>query len=356
MKIIKKFNVLLYTLVFLFVITSCNKNDDTTPSNSEGDIKEANKDVVASKEHMGICYGPYHKTGQAPTTPIPTQQIEDDLSLIATHFDFLRTYTVADNMEKVVEIAASKNLQVALGVHCYPDNQGGATKTKADIDKAINATKVHESTVLCIIIGNETSLNKGSNPNYVDPSVVAGYMDYAKTKLDGAGLDIPITSCLSAGGADVNSGEYAPQILEKCRDLNSEEHRIIMMNIYPFYGQLATNNITPADISGNMQWSFNNQGIKAAESKYGLSVVIGEIGWPTGGHNSFQNVTNAEINFKTTLSWINGNNTYRQAYNTFWFEMFDEPWKTAEPHGAGTHWGLYQSTSQSPKFTIPSLL
>ncbi len=340
----------------VLVVSSCDKNDDDTVQKKEVEIQEAKKDVVASAEHMGICYGPYHKSGQAPGTSIPTDQIESDLSVIANHFDFIRTYTVADNMDKVVEVAASKNLQVAVGVHCYPDAQGGAASTKADIDKAVNAAKNNESTVLCIIVGNETTLNKGTNPNYVDPAVVAGYMDYAKSKMVEAGIKMPVTSCLSAGGADVNSPEYAPQILEKCRDLNSEEHRIIMMNIYPFYGQVATNNITPGDISGNMQWSFDNQGIRAAESNYGLSVIIGEIGWPTGGNNSYQSVANAQINFKTTLDWINGHNIYNQAYNTFWFEMFDEPWKYNEPLGAGTHWGLYDSNSQTPKFAIPPLL
>ena len=309
---------------------------------------------------MGICYGPYHKSGQAPGTAISLQQIETDLTIIAKHFDFFRTYTVADNMDKVVGVAASKNLEVALGVHCYSTAQGGAAKTKADIDKAITAAKGNINTVVCIIVGNETNFGQGSNSNYVAPSVVASYMEYAKTKIDAAGISLPITSCLSAGGATTGSSEYAPAILEKCRDLNSKDHRIVMINIYPYYGQVYNyeNNseaVTPGDITRNMNYSLNDQGIKAAESKYGIAVIIGEIGWPTGGTHGFQTVANSEINFKTTLDWINGINGDNQAYNTFWFEMFDEPWKTGEPNGAGPHWGLYQSNGQTPKFNIPNL-
>ena len=39
-----------------------------------------------------------------------------------------------------------------------------------------------------------------------------------------------------------------------------------------------------------------------------------------------------------------------KAFDTYWFEMFDEPWKTAE--GAwGSHWGLYTAgDSPQPKF------
>ncbi len=346
-------------VLMLLLIVSC-KNDDDNPSPENPDIQAAKKDVIATVEHMGICYGPYHKSGQAPGTTIPLQQIETDISIIAEHFDFLRTYTVADNMDQVVGVAASKGLQVALGVHCYTELQGGAAKTKADIIKAVNAAKANTNTVVCIIVGNETNLGVGYNPNYLDQSIVAGYMDFTKTKIDEAGISLPITSCLSAGGADKNSEEYAPAILEKCRDLNAKDHRIVMMNIYPYYGQVYNyvhNNkpVTPGDISGNMDWSFDNQGIKAAELKYGLAVVIGEIGWPTGGTLPFQTVSNSELNFRTTLDWINGNNRDRQAYNTFWFEMFDEPWKQNEPDGAGPNWGLYQSNAQTPKFNIPKL-
>ncbi len=358
MKFLIKTKVPIFMVLMLFVIASCNKDNDSTPENPN--ILEAKKDVIATLEHMGICYGPYHKSGQAPGTSVPLQQIDTDLTIIAEHFDFFRTYTVADNMDKVVGVAASKNLQVALGVHCYTTAQGGAAKTKADIDKAITATKGNINTVVCIIVGNETNFGKGSNPNYVDPSIVAGYMEYTKTKINEAGISLPITSCLSAGGADKNSAEYAPAILEKCRDLNKKEHKIVMINIYPYYGQVynyVNNNmpVTPGDISGNMNWSFDNQGIKAAEAQYGLAVIIGEIGWPTGGTFEFQTVANSELNFKTTLDWINGNNRDHQAYNTFWFEMFDEPWKKNEPNGAGPHWGLYQSNGQTPKFNIPNL-
>jgi|GEM_PF-864296 len=358
MKFLIKTRIPIFMLMMLFLIASCNKDNDSTPENP--DVLAAKKDVIATHEHMGVCYGPYHKSGQAPGSSIPMTQIETDLTIIAEHFDFFRTYTVADNMDKVAEVAANKGLQVALGVHCYTTAQGGASKTKADIDKAVNAAKANVNTVVCIIVGNETSLGKGSNPNYVDPAVVAGYMDYAKTKVDEAGISLPITSCLSAGGADKNSPEYAPAILEKCRDLNDKEHRIIMMNIYPYYGQVYNyvqhgTPVTPGDITGNMSWSFNNQGIKAAETKYGLAVVIGEIGWPTGGDFNFQTIANSELNFKSTLDWINGNNSDRQAYNTFWFEMFDEPWKKDEPNGAGPNWGLYKSNAQTPKFAIPTL-
>jgi hypothetical protein len=39
------------------------------------------------------------------------------------------------------------------------------------------------------------------------------------------------------------------------------------------------------------------------------------------------------------------------AFDTFWFEMYDEPWKTAEGLW-GPHWGLCSKDGQQ-KFQLP---
>ena len=145
-------------------------------------------------------------------------------------------------------------------------------------------------------------------------------------------------------------------ILGKCRDLNDVGNRIILMTIYPYYGQKTNNQNNPSDISGNMSWSYDN-GMKQAIQGYGLSVVIGEIGWPSQGNDpAMENTSNEEVNFTASLHWINGANNQSQSYNTFWFSIFDEPWKTNEPYGIGPYWGIYPSDgSIQAKFTIPGL-
>ena len=98
-----------------------------------------------------------------------------------------------------------------------------------------------------------------------------------------------------------------------------------------------------------------------AEKNFDLCVVIGEIGWPSGTDNNGtktarENPVNEGINFKASLRWVDGKNFLNKAYNSFWFEMFDEPWKKNEPKGVGPSWGIYeQNGAQTPKFTIPPL-
>ena len=96
-----------------------------------------------------------------------------------------------------------------------------------------------------------------------------------------------------------------------------------------------------------MQWSWDN-GLKQVQAR-GKEVVIGEIGWPSAGGRA-TSVENERINFETTKAWVDMGNPMEIRFNAYWFEMFDEPWKTKE--GAqGPHWGLFTSGSNpQPKF------
>lgn len=348
MKRFFKFQMKITLILIIFFMISCkkDKNTDTT-------IQETPHDLFSAPEHLGICYGPYHYDSLVPLKQtISKAQIEGDLDLISKHFGFLRTYTVADGMDQVVGIAAAKGLEVSLGVNCYP---GDASTTKSDIEKAIAVAKLHPSTVMCLAIGNETN-KKG--PTFVEPSIVAGYMDYAHTKMAAAGLSIPLTACITGTGAqnphtiDTTIEVYAGEILQKCKDLNKPQHQVVLLTIYPYWG-----NSQPDNIDVSMKWSYEN-GMSNCEDNFGLTVLIGEIGWPSangGVHTSRENVTNLKNNFAVSLSWVNGTNFLNKAYNSFWFEMFDEPFKIAE-NGVGPYWGIYEKGgNETPKFAVPKL-
>ena len=121
--------------------------------------------------------------------------------------------------------------------------------------------------------------------------------------------------------------------------------KLVYLTVYPWYG-----NSPPGNIDTNMQWSYNN-GMKQVEA-LGKHVVIGEIGWPSAGGRE-TTVENEALNYKVTNDWVLGKNPLNKAYEAFWFEMFDEPWKTQEGPW-GPHWGLYGSgKNPQAKFPIP---
>ncbi|MEI6884725.1 MAG: glycosyl hydrolase family 17 protein [Bacteroidota bacterium] len=341
-------------LSVIAITVGCTKKQSTADSMlPTQQPAEPKQDIFSAAVHMGVNYGPFHYANQNPGTQIPLSQIQSDLALIGTTFSFIRTYTVANGMDQVVPESASLGIQVAVGVYCYP---GDSVSTQADINLAVSRAAAYPSTVTAIVVGNETNID---GPNYVNDSTVAGYMNYASQKLIAAGLTgITVSSCITGvgglpGGSGNNHG--CPQIMQKCASLNAQGDKVIFMTIYPYYGQKYNNQNTPSNIAGNMQWSHDN-GMAQAEA-LGLDVVIGEIGWPSQGNDpTMENATNEGLNFTATLAWINGTNIYNQSYNTLWFSMFDEPWKTGEPFGVGPYWGLYAANGATqPKFTIPSL-
>lgn len=343
-------HIKLLALLMSIILSSCTKIDDLPPV-----IHPTERNLFNSTLHLGVNYEPYHYEGQHPGVEIPVSQIQEDLGLIAQTFDYFRTYTVEDNMDQVVPIAAGLNLQVALGVYCHP---GDSLRTMQNIDKAVAIAALYPGTVACFVIGNETNIK--NDTNYVPSILVKEYMIYTKSKLIAYSLNIPITSCITGGGADPDyndpTQEFCGVIMQACRDLNETGQRVILLSMYPYWGQYYSGKNSPENIMAGMTWSYKH-GIEQARKMYDVCSIIGEIGWPSASYDiptARENKTNEGINFNTTLNWLTGNNEQYQAYNGFWFMMFDQPWKIHEPNEVGPHWGIYEKNgSQVPKFELP---
>ncbi|MBV8225520.1 MAG: hypothetical protein JO232_10065 [Verrucomicrobia bacterium] len=276
---------------------------------------------------MSVCYGPFHQEGKGPGSGnYSPADINYDMEIIALYFKKIRTYAVDDANQWNVQTASQHGLQVCLGAWIYPGNETG---TNSQIVTAIQQAKQSPGTVVHLIVGNEVDLVSNVNE-------VINALNYAKTNRDG--LNIPVTACFTAKalgpGAPI---DWSPAI-NACED-------VVYLTVYPFYG-----NCTPDNIDTCMQWSYQN-GIKQVMA-LGKRAIIAEIGWPSaGGQNTSPN--NELTNYNVTKAWVSGNNSLNLSFETFWFEMFDEPWKTGEGP-QGPHWGLYGSgKTPTPKFQIP---
>ena len=68
-------------------------------------------------------------------------------------------------------------------------------------------------------------------------------------------------------------------------------------------------------------------------------IVISETGWPSGGlaNGPAQPSLSNQVAFaREFLAWAG-----QEGVDFFWFEAFDEAWKTNEPNGVGPTWGIY---------------
>lgn len=361
MKILNKFALI--ALMASFAILSCQKKEDTAPT-PDPDPVLGGSPLFTGASPMGVCYGPYHISDfkanpfpQRPGVTIPASQIDTDLGMIAQHFTFFRTYTQLDGMDTIPFFAKKHNLQVALGVWVWPND---TAKTTLEANIAVRLAKQYPDQVRCITVSNEPSANGVSFP------LVVEVMNQVHAMMKSAGINIPLSSCIK--GPEVSNAQV---VLDACKNLNDPTNRHIFLTIYPYGGQ-RFNPVpynTPGDIKANMDYSYGNA-IKPCEDA-GLNVIIGEIGWPSGIDNNetpapesekplnWENVANTTANYFASLSWIRGNHQGStgfpdKIYTTFWFEMFDEPWKMGEDsRGTGPCYGLYYNNpNPAAKFAI----
>jgi exo-beta-1,3-glucanase (GH17 family) len=63
---------------------------------------------------VGVNYGPFHKDGQAPGTPITDSQFLADLGIMAGKFTYIKTYGLdtASRLDQLVPLASQNSINV----------------------------------------------------------------------------------------------------------------------------------------------------------------------------------------------------------------------------------------------------
>ncbi|KAI9919837.1 hypothetical protein PsorP6_015439 [Peronosclerospora sorghi] len=110
--------------------------------------------VAASQTSAGVTYDPsFHAT-------ITRQVLENDMKLIAQHFQAVRSTTVKWGKFSVVEIAAAANLRVAVGI-----DMTDPARVADEIKSFCDDYKAHPSTVEAVYVGHE-NLKDRNSANY----------------------------------------------------------------------------------------------------------------------------------------------------------------------------------------------
>jgi exo-beta-1,3-glucanase (GH17 family) len=282
---------------------------------------------------FGVCYSPYRLETTPPPHMVPESQVDADIKQIAAAgFKYIRTYSqggTSDGNIWNVAAAAKYGLKVGLGVWIVPDDDA---LNQHRIDTAWAQLQAHPTTAMHLVIGNE--VNRTDSGVY-KPSDVLKAVKYAIAKrasYSRVPANTYVTVCFS-GTVLQQAGSPWEEVVKACES-------VVYLTVYPWYG-----GAQPGNINQNMEWSWTN-GMQQVAA-LGKRVVIAEIGWPSAGGRE-TSVANEQTNYGVTKKWVSGHNSLNMAFDTYWFEMYDEPWKTAEGPW-GPYWGLCHSSGQ-PKF------
>ena len=253
----------------------------------------------------GLCVGLYLDIGENPNsgTVLTENEIRDRLAKIAFYTIWVRSFGSSLGMENFARIAKQEfGLKVAAGAWL----SGNATADAKEIANLIAAAKA--GYVDIAIIGSETLLR-----NDLTATQLINYINQFKAAVPG----VKVTT------SDVyNEFISHPAVITACD--------ILFANYYPFWDG---NNIEQAIASLNANY------LKLKAVAGGKEIVVSETGWPSDGDQKIDAVPsleNAAFYFLNFISWTKVNNV-----SYFYFEGYDEPWKSAYELLVGDHWGLF---------------
>jgi exo-beta-1,3-glucanase (GH17 family) len=302
--------------------------------------------LVLSVDRSGaVNYGPYHYDGQSPsaTACLPDQQIIDDLGKIdRANFQFLRTYAVDNCLNNIVPLARKHypQLKLYVGVHVSSvdhDNPDNPHSTRWQLNEAVRLANLYDN-VAGVVVGNEC-LNDdgGGQKNTVSVDQLIKDLNYAGANLlPERRRAVQVTTAMTWAAAVDRYAELGAKIKDHCD--------LIMVNVFPFWAGAPTLELA----CSNFDWAYGM--ISDTYRSTGKPVAIGETGWPSEGSCVTGTMGTACPGLERAKGYIECvvNYARKQRIVVFLFEMFDEPWKTAEGD-FGPHWGLYDKNG-NPKF------
>lgn len=235
---------------------------------------------------------------------VTREHLRRDLSLLATRFECVRTYTVSHGMDQVPSVARELGLEVLLGIWIGRD----VTHNEHEIALAVRTARAHRDVIRAVVVGNEVLLRHEQSPRQL------------------ANL---IRRVQRATGMDVSYADVWEFWL-KHRTL-ADAVSFVTVHILPYWDDepVAIDSVVPhvGALYREMQRAFPGQ-----------RVLIGETGWPSAGRPRGASVPGRINQARYHREFTAYAASQGIPYNLI--EAFDQPWKRMSEGTVGGHWGL----------------
>jgi len=262
----------------------------------------------------GVGYGPYH-AGQNPNFFISpsAEEVAADMPTLAAVTNYIRIYSSTGPAAEILSAAQAAHLCVSLGIWLGRNAKANAAEIAAGIRLAKSSPAVRS-----VIVGNEVLLR--------------GDLTLSRLLADIGKVRAALGHTVAISTADDFHQWLAHPQLARAVDF-------VTVHIYPFWQH------APIGSAISLLGQDYQQVVKRFPGK---PIVIGETGWPSGSGNQAPARTRAPGTTaggpgpQNQARYFHGFVTWATQHHVpyFYFEAFDEGWKTNE-HGVGTHWGVY---------------
>ncbi|MCP1833200.1 MULTISPECIES: glycoside hydrolase family 17 protein [Bradyrhizobium] len=264
-----------------------------------------------------VSYTPFRgaQTPLDPTTQIPVEQIEQDLTDLAKVTDCVRTYSIENGLDQVPGVAAKVGLKVMQGIWLSSNR----FKNLQQIAIAVRLAKEYPGVVTSLIVGNEVLLR-----GEMTATDLAGNIRAVKA----AAGNLPVTY------ADV--WEY----WVKNREIYDAVD-FVTIHILPYWEDIPVKAKYAAahvdDIRKRIAVTFP-----------GKEILIGETGWPSQGRMR-EGALPSRTNQARVVSEIL-DLAKREGFRVNLIEAYDQPWKRKLEGTVGGNWGLFDSVKRQVKY------
>lgn len=263
-----------------------------------------------------VSYTPFRgaQTPLDPSTQIPAEQIEQDLTELAKVTDCVRTYSIENGLDQVPGIAAKAGLKVMQGIWLGSNR----FKNLQQIAIAVRLAKQYPDVITSLIVGNEVLLR-----GEMTTADLAANIRAVKAQ-----ANVPVTY------ADV--WEY----WLKNREIYDAVD-FVTIHILPYWEDMPVKAKFAAahvdDIRKRMAVAFP-----------GKEILIGETGWPSAGRMR-EGALPSRTNQARVVSEIL-DLAKREGFRVNLIEAYDQPWKRKLEGTVGGYWGLFDSVHRQVKY------
>jgi exo-beta-1,3-glucanase (GH17 family) len=265
-----------------------------------------------------VSYAPF-RDGQDPLvegTHVEPAQIDEDLALLSKYADCVRTYSIANGLDKIPEIAQRYGLKVLQGLWLSSD----AEKNRQQIATTIELAKKFPDVIRAIIVGNEVLLRG----------------EMSATDLIATIREVKAKVPEPVSYADV--WEYWLRYRDVANVVD-----FVTIHILPYWEDFPL----PASLAAAHVDAIRKKVAAAIPNK---EIVIGEVGWPSAGRmreGARPSPSNQARVIVETLA-----RAKRENFRVNVIEAFDQPWKRWLEGSVGGHWGIFDRATAAPKFSF----
>ena len=332
--------------------------------------------LLGNNNYRAISYSGDRTVARTTENSPSMEDIEEDIKILsAMGVKILRTYNTAEfpQSERILKVIRKLKkadpdfeMYVMLGawINCKgafnpntDHSQEDAVWNKAEIEKAIELANAYPDVAKIIAVGNEAMVTWQAH--FVHPSVILKWVNYLKqARVDGrmpANTLVTTSDNWAALGGE--ESYHNEDLLELLRQID-----FISLHTYAFHGthydQSLQWGVLPEEAAlpitdqakrsiaraiENQKSQFNAVKKYLKDNDINKAIHIGETGWATLDNELYGydgtcagDEYISKLFYNAVMEW-----TTKENLTCFYFEAFDEPWKSNGTDGSEGHFGLF---------------